>query len=190
MTVSNGSAPQAAPASDKSPIERWVARHMQNGGDIDDVMASARLFDELICASAIAETIAPKMFGLDEKLLIRESLSEVRRDLESSSINDLNEHSRVIDASPESPIGQWFVSNDEKIKSTGDLNIRHTLALNAAAARDVLADMRCAQAVARSVPGVSGLTAGQAMKVYDALCDHKERLAAQQERAEKNPQTV
>jgi len=189
MSNTNGTTQQAQPSAPaQRPIDKWVARHMANGGDSDDIMASARLFEELICAHAIAETVAPGMFSFDDKLTIRDNISEARITLESVDPGELAEHARVVDAAQDSPIGQWLMANDASSRHTDKPIIRHLLALNAAAAREVLADMRCAQAVGRSVPGGEKLTTAEALRVYEALCEHKERLAAQQEAQEAQEQ--
>lgn len=284
MTTANGSAVQPAPAQETSPIARWVARHLQNGGDMDDITASARLFEEVLfataiaetvspgafgfdarlnireimgevkvaleaveiakidahvrtldasrespflrmllennqkrrlatestdpkaghiqrilaldaaaacevfatlrCVEAITETIAPKMFKPEEKLALRESLAEARGTLATMSTSDLDDHMKVIDAKPDSPVGKLLVGIYEQRKIAGSVPTQHLLALDAAVTRDVFADIKCAQAVGRSLPGVETFTPTQAIALYDALCEHKERLASFQEQSE------
>jgi len=166
--------PQVAPA--QSPIQRWAIRHMQNGGDVEDTITAMRLLDELLCASSIAETIAPGMFDVSGKVALRDCLSEARSTLADLDVSELDAHARVIDAQKESPFGQWILLVDERRRSVTDPNQIKLLALDAAAARDFYADFKCAQAVGRTFSG-GPLSTTQAIEFYKALIDHKERFS-------------
>ena len=188
MTIANGTAVnQPAAVPEQLPINRWVERHMKAGGDVDDIVAASRLVDELRCADAIAETVAPGMFGIDAKLALRECLSQIKVDLEDDPTSELDDHKRVIHATQESPIGQWLMTMSDQRRAASNPHANHQAAIDMAAARDILSSLQWAQAAGRSVSPAwkANLTPIQAVAVVNALWEHQDRLAAQQEAYEK-----
>ncbi len=167
------------PVAEKSPIERWIERKIKNGDmDHEDMIAALRFTDELHCADAIAETVAPKLFSLDAKLALREAISASKNTLETSDLFDLDAHARIVDAASDSPIGQWLHAMALQRSRVTEPRLLHLMALETAAARDVLADLRCAQAAGRTVFATDKVTPQQALKLLEGLCEMKERLAS------------